>query len=329
MKVVIPTTLPNIVKRYCYNSRQIPSIDRYLRGAAWLIALILVGTGAQAQVNVVTAHNDIARTGQNLNETILTPSNVNPTQFGKLFSQVVNGAVYAQPLYVQGVTIGGNLHNVVYVATSADAVYAFDADTNGGANAKSLWQVSLLTNSTPSGTLTGAAGVWGTPVIDPSTNTMYLVSSETQDTTPIFRFHALDITTGAEKFGGAIQIQGSLLGTGTGSNAGVLTFNPTYHYQRPSLLLLNGIIYVGFGSVNDEGPWHGWIFSYNAATLQQINVFCASSNGSGAGIWMGGAGLAAEVYNPAKPYGRMFVATGNGSYLIAPPRYPVSRSVIR
>ena len=158
MKVVIPTTLPRIVERNRYNSRQIRMIDSYLWAAAWLIASVLMGTGAQAQVSVLTAHNDIARTGQNLNETILTPSNVNPTQFGKLFSQGVTGAILAQPLYVQGVTIGGNVHNVVYVATTSDDVYAFDADTNGGANANPLWQVSLLTNSTPSGTLTNVSG---------------------------------------------------------------------------------------------------------------------------------------------------------------------------
>ncbi len=133
---------------------------------------------------------------------------------------------------------------MVYVATTSDYVYAFDADTNGGANANPLWQVSLLTNSTPSGTLTNVVGVWGTPVIDPSSNTIYLVSSEAQGSTPIFRFHALDITTGAEKFGGPLQIQATVAGTGVGSTGGVVTFDPTYHRQRPGLLLQNGIVYA-------------------------------------------------------------------------------------
>ena len=316
-------TLPRVVGRNRYNSGQIRMIGSYFWVGAWLIALVLMGTGAQAQVNVLTAHNDTARTGQNLNETILTPSNVNTTQFGKLFTYGVTGAILAQPLYVQGVTIGGNVHNVVYVATTSDYVYAFDADTNGGANANPLWQASLLTNSTPAGTLTSVVGVWGTPVIDPSTKTMYLVSSEIQGTAPIFRFHALDITTGAEIFGGPLQIKASAPGTGVGSTGGVVTFDPTYHRQRPGLLLLNGVVYASFGSVNDEGPWHGWIFSYavnpTTQTLQQVDIFCLTPNGSGAGLWMGGAALAGEVNNPAKPYGRLFVATGNGTFGIGAP----------
>ena len=294
--------------------------------------MFLLGSGAVAQVNVLTQHNDIARTGQNLQETILTPSNVNPTQFGKLFSQPVNGEIYAQPLYVSNVAIPGNgTHNVVYVATTSgnpngtygqytgDSVYAFDADTNGGVNANPLWQVSLLTNSSPAGTYTPAVGVVGTPVIDPISQTMYLVSSEVQSSVEVTRLHALDITTGAEKFGGPVQIQGSIPGTGVGSVGGVLAFNPAYHTERSGLLLLNGVVYAGFGSYEDQGPWHGWIFSYNAATLQQIDVICTTPNGSGGGIWAGGEGLAAEVYSAAKPYGRMFVATANGSYGINSP----------
>ena len=302
-----------------------PPISRFvlnlLRGGVAFFALALAGH-AKAQVNVVTQHNDIGRTGQNLNETILTPSNVNPTQFGRLFSQQVTGWVYAQPLYVSQLAIPNKgKHNVVFVATASDMVYAFDADTNGGSNGTPLWQTSLLTNTVPAGTFQVEWGVKGTPVIDLSSNTIYLVSSETQTATAteIFRLHALDITTGAEKFGGPFQIQGSVPGTGTGSSEGVLTFDPLYQFQRSGLLLLNGVVYVAFASDNDEGSWHGWIFSYNAATLQQINVFCTSANGTGDGIWMGGAGLAAEVNNPAKPYGRMFLATGNGSYLIDSP----------
>ena len=148
---------------------------------------------------------------------------------------------------------------------------------------------------------------------------MYVVSSDLQGSVAISRLHALDITTGAEKFGAPVQIQASVPGTGSGSAGGVLTFNAAYQLQRPGLLFLNGVVYIGFASIGDQGPWHGWIFSYNAATLKQIDVFQLAPNGSGAGIWMGGAGLAAEVNNPAKPYGRMFVAIGNGSYNINPP----------
>lgn len=289
------------------------------RAAAYFSFLLLVAGLARAQVSVVTAHNDIARTGQNVNETVLTPSNVNSNQFGKLFSQKVSGSIFAQPLFVSPVTFPhGAIHNnVVYVGTSTDDVYAFDGNNNGGINAGPLWHVSLLTNT--GGTYTNRAGILGTPVIDLPSSTMYVVSSETQNSIDIFRLHALDITTGAEKFGGPVLIQASVPGTGTGSSGGVLTFDGSYELDRPGLLFLNGVVYIAFGSVGDEGPWHGWLFSYNATTLQQINVFCPSANGSGAGIWMGGAGLMAEVNNPAKPYGRMFVATGNGSYTASTP----------
>jgi hypothetical protein len=296
-----------------------PLFDR-LAPVACLVVLVLIGSYAAAQVNVLTAHNDIARTGQNLSETALTPSNVNAAQFGKLFSQPVNSTVWAQPLYVSQIAIPGKgTHNVVYVATAGDTVYAFDADTNGGSNANPLWKASLLTNSTPAGTFTNGFGIVGTPVIDLSSSTMYVVSSENEGSTPINRLHALDITTGAEKLGGPVQIQATIPGTGAGSVAGVLTFDELIQQQRPGLLFLNGVVYIAFGSQGDVGAWHGWIFSYNAATLQQLDVFCTSANGSGAGIWLSGAGLAAEVNNPAKPYGRMFVATGNGTYAASSP----------
>jgi hypothetical protein len=288
--------------------------------------LLATGGLAGAQVNVVTAHNDIARTGQNLNETILTPSNVNPASFGKLFSHHVTGRVYAQPLYVSQVTIPGKgIHNVVYVATTNDQVDAFDADTNGGTNGPPLWQVNLTTNVPAAGTYNYNFGVSGTPVIDPATNTMYLISSDSlttaQGTTYVARLHALDITTGAEKLGGPVPIQASVPGTGAGSVGGVLTFDPLVQRQRAGLLLLNGVLYVGFGSDGaDDGAWHGWIFSFGETTLQRLDAFCTTVNGAGGGIWMGGAGLAAEVTDPVnKPYGRMFLSTGNGTYAASYP----------
>jgi len=309
-------------------ARQAVSQQSRRFGRLWPVACAVVcgaavsAASAAAQVSVLTEHNDIARTGQNTQETILTPANVNPTQFGKLFSHVVAGETFAQPLYVPQVKIAKNkgTHNVVYVATYEDYVYAFDADSNGGIAAAPLWQVDLLTNSTPAGvTYASNSGVQGTPVIDPATNTMYLVSSESQNGVDLYRLHALDITSGGEKFGGPVQVAGSVPGTGSGSVGGVLAFDAQYHYQRPGLLLLNGVVYFAFGSVNDNGPWHGWLFSYSAATLKQLGVFCTSATGTAGGIWMGGAGLAAEVNDPSKPYGRMFLATGNGSYAIGAP----------
>ncbi|AXC13689.1 T1SS secreted agglutinin RTX [Acidisarcina polymorpha] len=306
------------------NGEGSPKFMGLVYGATCLIAVLASGLWASAQVNVLTAHNDTARTGQNLNESILTPQNVNPNQFGKLFTQqtTYNGGIFAQPLYASRVAIPGKgTHNVVYVATKADYVYAFDADDNSGINANPLWRVSLLTNTTPAGTykLAVQSGVYGTPYINRNTNTMYLVSSEVQGSNTVFRLHALDITSGAEKFGGPQSIKGSVPGTGVASVGGVLTFDENYQFQRAGLLLLNGVLYVPFGSLNDEGAWHGWIFSYNATTLKLIDIFCTAPNGTGDGVWMGGAGLAAEVNDPSKPYGRMFIVTGNGSFSASRP----------
>jgi hypothetical protein len=314
-------------------------VHKYFRLMAMtLICLAHFGTQAAAQTNVVMQHNDIARTGANTNETILTPANVNKTSFGKLFRQTTDGYVYAQPLYVAGVTLGsgtpqaGTTHNVVFVATENDSVYAFDADNDGGANASPLWQVSLIDSThgaggggtekavpnsdVSTGDIVPQIGITGTPVIDTTTNTIYVVAKSTvSDTTFIQRLHALDITTGLERSGSPVVLSGSVPGTGNGSSGGVLKWDPKWENQRPGLLLLNGIVYIGFAAHGDNGPWHGWILAYNANTLAQTSVYCTSPNGGGSGVWMSGAGLAADVIDPVnKPYGRMFIATGNGSY---------------
>jgi hypothetical protein len=304
------------------------------RGVLGAVLLLAAGSvSTYAQLSVTTWRNDISRTGQNLNETILNPSNVNPTLFGKLFSQSVDGYVYAQPLYLQNVTISGVSHNVVFVATEHDSVYAFDADSNTGTNANPLWFASMLTSA--HGAAAGATtvssndvgtdiipevGITGTPVIDPSSGTLYVVSATAEGTGFVQRLHALDVTSGAEKFGGPVVISASVAGTGNGSSGGTLTFDNEWQNQRPGLLLLNGIVYIGFSSHGDAGPWHGWIMGYNAQTLKQTGVFCTTPNGNGAGTWMGGSGLAAEVVDPVNhPYGRMFVATGNGDYTATTP----------
>ena len=297
-----------------------------------------------AQTAVTTQHYDISRTGANTNETILTPSNVNTSSFGKLFSQPVDGYVYAQPLYLPGVTMGagtpqaGTVHNVVFVATEHDSVYAFDADSSSGANANPLWHVSLIDTAHGGGTgvntekpvpntdvrngdIVPEIGITSTPVIDPSTNTLYVVAKSTvSDVTFIQRLHALDITTGLEKFGGPSQLSASVPGNGNGSSGGILNWDPLWQSNRAGLLLLNGIIYIGFGSHGDLGPWHGWILAYNAATLKQTGVWCSTPNSAAGGTWLGGTGLAADV--PAgKPYGRMFTATGNGTFDATAPNY--------
>ena len=293
-------------------------------------ALLLLASTTSAQ-NVTTQHYDNTRSGSYTTETLLNTSTVTPNNFGRLFSQSVDGQIYAQPLYMQNITISGKgAHNVVFVATENDTVYAFDADNNGGANATPLWKASLLDSahgaasgatSIPQGDvsttdITPIIGITGTPVIDPSTNTMYLVSATKEGGSYFQRLHALDITSGAEKFGGPVKLSGSVPGNGNGSSGGTLTFDQKWHNNRAGLLLLNGIVYIAFAAHGDNGPWHGWILAYNASTLAQTSVWCSSANGIGAGIWMSGSGIAADNLNPTgnSPGGRLFVATGNGTF---------------
>ena len=318
------------------NNKVKRSVRACLASLVPVLFLTTAGFGiraADAQVNVTTWHNDNGRTGQNLNETILNTSNVTASTFGKLFSQPVDGQIYAQPLYVSGVTINGAVHNVVYVATEGDSVYAFDADSNGGANASPLWKASML--ATAHGAAAGATtlpstelgtdinpqvGITGTPVIDTTTNTMYVVSATVEGGASFQRLHALDITTGLEKFGGPVKITATVAGTGNGSVNGQLTFDQMWENQRPGLLLLNGIVWIGFSSHGDNGPWHGWVIGYKASTLAQTGAYCTSPNGTGAGIWGAGAGLAADQLDPVnKPFGRMFIPTGNGDYTATKP----------
>jgi hypothetical protein len=269
------------------------------------------------QYAVVTYHNDTLRTGQNVNETQLTPATVNKTHFGRRFSQPVDGYIYAQPLYVPGRNIPNKgFHNVVYAVTEHDSVYAFDADDNQGLNASPLWKTSLIPpggSSVSSGGDTGCGdlipeiGITSTPVIDPITGTLYVLSKTKESGKFFQRLHALDLSTGAEKFGGPVTIQASVSGTGDGSVGGVVSFNPLREHQRAGLLLQNGLVYIGWASHCDSGPYHGWIMAYNAATLAQVAVFNTSPNSGLSGVWMGGGGLGGDGTN-------VFFATGNGTF---------------
>jgi hypothetical protein len=216
-------------------------------------------TALEAQVSVVTQHNDNGRMGQNISETILTPANVTAAGFGKLFSQTVDGTVHAQPLYVPNVNIPGKgTHNVVYVATEHDSVYAFDADNNGGTNGAPLWQVSFIDPShgittvssgdVSCGDFVPEIGITGTPVIDSATGTMYLTAKTKENGRFAQRLHALDITSGAEKFGGPVLIKATIKGSGDGSVNGKISFNALKEGQRAGLLLQNGQVYVSWSS---------------------------------------------------------------------------------
>jgi Concanavalin A-like lectin/glucanases superfamily/Abnormal spindle-like microcephaly-assoc'd, ASPM-SPD-2-Hydin/Fibronectin type III domain len=284
---------------------------------------------ATAAVYIVTSagmythHNDNARTGQNLNETVLSLSKVNTSSFGKLASATTDGIAHASPLYVANVSIPGvGFRNVVYVATEHDSVYAFDAD---GRSSTPLWQRSFINpaagiTSVPNGD-TGECcdimpeiGITGTPVIDPATNTLYVVvkTKEMSGSTANYphRLHALDIATGAEKFGGPVVIQASVPGTGVDSSNGQLQFDSLRENQRTALLLYNGVVYFGFGSHGDIEPYHGWLLGYNATTLQRVLAFCTTPNGEGGGIWQSGGGLAIDSA------GNFFFATGDGSFTV-------------
>jgi fibronectin type 3 domain-containing protein len=262
-----------------------------------------------------THHNDNLRTGQNINEKVLTPAIVNQAQFGKLFSYTLDGIAFASPLYVANVNIPGKgVHNVVYVATEHDSVYAWDAD---GLTTTALWKVSFLKSGVTSvpcgdtgecGDIPTEIGITGTPVIDPASGTLYVAAKTKEGTSYVQRLHALDITTGAEKFGGPVVIQASVPGSGQGSSGGQMAFNNLRENQRPALLLLNGNIYMGWASHGDQLPWHGWIIGYNATTLQQVAAFCVSPNDFGGGVWSSGGGLGADST------GNIYFTTGNGGF---------------
>ena len=261
-------------------------------------------------VNITTWHVDANRSGLNNKETVLTPANVAPATFGKLFSCPVDGYVYGSPLILSNQTINGATHNVLYVATENDSVYAYDSDTCGGGTP--LWKVSLLqSGETPLAdkAILPYVGVTSTPVIDPTTGTLYVLSTQQSSSGGTFRLNALDVTTGAQKFGGPVTINASVAATNSDSVNGVQTLS-TSCLQRAALLLANGNVYIGFASCHS-----GWLLAFNASTLAQVGVFNASPKldgegkyGGAGGIWMGGAGPVADSE------GNVYVTTGNGPW---------------
>ena len=262
---------------------------------------------------VFTYHNDNGRTGQNLNETTLTQANVTQAKFGKIFSFVLDDQVYAQPLYLSHAAIPNQgFHNVAYVATEHDTVYAFDAD---GLSANPLWTKSLLpSGATPipaadlSSPITPFIGITSTPVIDGTTGTIYVLAASKESGHYVHRLHALEVTTGAEKFGGPVIIQATVPGTGWGASGGQVAFQPFLQLQRASLLLSNGAVYIAWASYNDTGLYHGWVMAYDAATLHQSGVWNSTPSGHAGGIWLANCGLSADSD------GNVYVLTGNGTF---------------
>jgi hypothetical protein len=281
--------------------------------------------------NVLTWRYDNTHQGQNAQETILTPTNVNTNTFGKLFSHTVDGQVYAQPLYVGNLTLPNQTtHNVIFIATEHDSVYAFDADNNGGGNSGPLWQASMI--STTHGAASGATtvpatdvstqdlhpeiGITSTPVIDINTGTIFVVAKSKENGNYVQRLHALSILDGSERSGSPVSISASVPGTGSGSSGGTLSLSTLWQQNRPALGLFNGHIYIAFGSHGDNGPWHGWVLVYNETTLAQTGAICTSPNGYGDAVWGAGAGLAIDTVSAN---GRAFLSTGNGDMTSYPP----------
>jgi hypothetical protein len=264
-----------------------------------LAPVLLLAISAFGQVSVLTQHNDNARTGANLRESALTPANVNNKRFGMLFKRVVDDQVYGQPLVVANVKIAGGTHDVVYITTVNNSVYAFDAVSP--AAAKPYWHVNF---GTPVGLadgdfgctdINGNMGIIGTPVIDSTSRTLYVVALTKAGGSFTQRLHALDISTGAERPNSPVEISAP-------------GFDALRQNQRPALLLANLTVYVGYASHCDKGPYHGFLLGYDAKSLKQTGVFNSSPSGDGASIWQSGQGPAVDSV------GNIYFVTGNGSW---------------
>ncbi len=271
----------------------------------WLCLLTMTCVRSYAQVDVLTQHNDDARTGTNLRETLLTPANVNKAQFGMLFKRVVDDQLYTQPLVVTGVQVNGGTRDLVYVTTVNNSVYAFDA--NDDEASLPVWHVNFGTpanlHSTDFGCLdmNGQMGIVGTPVIDKARGVLYVVAltragaSTGPGTGFTQRLHALDLATGADLPESPVVIKAE-------------SFDALMENQRPALMLANGMVYVGYASHCDKEPYHGFLMAYDAKTLAQVSVLNTSPTGSEASIWQSGQGPAAD------DEGNVYVVTGNGSW---------------
>src|SRR5579883_168722 len=278
--------------------------------SVWCFCLLFV-SAAWSQQSVLSQRYDNARTGANLSELTLTTANVNVNQFGKLFSLSVDGSTQAQPLYVPNVPIPGKgTHNVLYVATMNDKVYAFDADNNAGANASPLWMRDFtnaaagitavpITDIACACNVVGNVGIESTPVIDPASETIYLLARTKENGSYFQRLHALDITSGAERPGSPVAIHASV---------GSATFDPLIENQRSSLAIANGKVYIAWASHEDSHAYHGWIMAYNAQTLAQSAVFCVTPSGTWGGVWESGWAPSIDANSD------VYYISGNGTW---------------
>ncbi len=279
-----------------------------------VLRLRTVTQAAPSNTAVTTYKKDLLRTGQNTNEIILNTSNANQKQFGKRVEYEVDGQVYAQPLYLPNVNIGSTAHNVVFVATEHDSLYAFDADQSSSTSISTfLWKRSFIDPLRNITTVSSSDvncqdinpeyGITSTPVIDPSTNTLYVVVNTLQSGVNTYQLHAIDLTTGNDQTGSPMLIQASVQGS-----SGAVTFDPVKQLNRGGLLLLNGVVYIDWGSHCDKHPYHGWIMGYSTTNYKQLTVFNDTSNQDGGGIWQAGQGIAADSS------GNIYVMTGDGAF---------------
>ena len=278
--------------------------------------------GVTDLAGVFTYHNDLSRDGVNSQEYALTTANVATATFGKLFSCAADGAIYAQPLWAANLPMQSGTHNVIFAATVHNTVYAYDADTNP---CVTYWRKSLLgsgetwlsNSDVGSSDIFPDIGIIGTPVIDPASNTLYVITKSkntgsncTPATSCHQRLHALSLIDGSEKFGGPVDITSaiSVPGTGDGSAGGNVAFNTLRQHQRPGLVLSNGTVYVAFASHGDNTPYHGWVLGYDKSMLALVATFNANPNGNDSGIWMSGGAPAADSA------GNLYFLTGNGTF---------------
>ncbi len=267
-------------------------------------------------ISVLTQHNDNTRAGLNNQESVLTTANVNTSQFGALFTLPVDDQVFAQPLVVAILSLGSGVHNVVFIATVNNSVYAFDA-TKGNLYWHNNYTVSGMRPPnatdmasswcTPYNNITNSIGIIGTPVIDSVAQTIYFVARSTDGTNFVQYLHAVNLVDGTERAGSPVKITASVPGTGDGNVNNVVSFDPRRNNQRQGLTLVNGTVYITYSSHCDWNPYHGWILGYDSKTLQQQIVYNDTPNGENGGIWESGMGMAADAQ------GNLYVVTGNGT----------------
>jgi hypothetical protein len=290
-----------------------------------LIAVLAALLPARADVAVLTQHNDLARTGANLYETVLNTANVNTNAFGLLYTLPVDDQVYAQPLVMTNVNVPGTgVHNLLIIATVNDSVYAFDADdptvtnaywhtsfTNANVVAPNNSDIANITNNdcgSKFANISGNFGIISTPVIDPASGTVYVLAQTREyNTNFVQRLHALDITTGADREFSPVTIAASVPGNGIANTNNVVTFNPLMENQRSSLALINGVVYIAWSSHCDTDPFHGWLMGYSITNLQQLYVYCSTPDGTEGGIWMAGAAPSADAS------GNIYISVANGT----------------